>query len=139
MNSFQQALSKCNAYKLYHKDIYMPQNYIKQVDKILKRRNIFIFSKHMKEQSNKDYKHEFNLKEVDKTLRNIKQYDLFEIETQFDKITKFCIRIKFDDRDLCIAITICSNGLLVKTIWRNDVKDLHNSLDYSKYEKGGNE
>ena len=136
MNTIQQQLSKINALKLYHIDIYLPQHLIEQVLTIMQSDN-FIFSKHLRDGINRDYKHEITLQNVDKYVKLMKRHNIypFEVETQFDAITKFCIRWSDDNGyDVVLAFAPIENGVLVKTCWRNHFKDLHISLDRSKYE-----
>ena len=76
MNSIQQQLSKINALKLYHIDIYLPQHLIEQVLTIMKSDN-FIFSKHLKDGINRDYKHEITLQNVDKYVKLMKRHNTY--------------------------------------------------------------
>ena len=97
----------------------------------------FVFSKHLKDGINRDYKHEITLQNVNEYVKLMERYNIypFEVETQFDVITKFCIRWTIDNGyDVVIAFMPIENGVLVKTCWRNHFLDFHETLDTSKYE-----
>lgn len=54
----------------------------------------------------------------------------FEIETTYDKVTKYVIRISFDnERDISVVIRF--NTII--TAWINYKEDVHKTLDKSKY------
>lgn len=138
MNTIQQQLSKVNALKLYHIDIHLPQYLIEQVLTIMQSDN-FVFSKHLKDGINRDSKHEITLQNVDKYVKLMKRHNIcpFEVETQFDVITKFCIRWSDDNGyDVIIAFAPIENGVLIKTCWRCHFLDFHETLDRSRYEGG---
>ena len=144
MSNIKEQLSNINACKVYHKKVYMPKKLYNNIINLIKCNKKYIFSNHLKEGLNRDYKHKGTLQNILYDLEHLKlekNIDVFEIETQFDKISKFCIRLKYDDNsDISIALKpIGNNEILVKTIWINKNEDNHKTLDYSKYEKGGKE
>lgn len=124
--------------KLYHKEVYWEDWFNESaknlVDSELK------LSRHMNEHlDNVDDKHDVDICKLYLIVKELKKNMLvmpFEVEVDNGKVTKCVIRTKYDgERDISIVFRY---GLIV-TAYLNENVDLHNSLDYSKYEKGGNE
>ena len=126
--------------KLYHKDIYLPQDLINQ--SIYQQQNTinFVFTKHLIERiESKDHSHNLvTAEKVWNVLSKLKENPIipFEVETENhngkEKVTKYVIRDKcsmFED----IAIVIRKNRVI--TAYINDSNDKHFTLDLSKYSK----
>lgn len=119
---------------LYHKDVYMTRDMIKQCPSLycgeLEETEHFL----NRSKSFVD-KYSFDKGLLDDTIKNIQSEkpDPFEIATD-DKgnVTKCCIRVPFDDyRDLCVVFA--KNRIV--TCWFNSNSDNHITLDESKYDR----
>lgn len=112
---------------LYHKLIGFPSTLIINSDyKIL-----VTYTQHAKNEAKKDRYGDIVLPQLVK----FKKEDIIEIETSDNIIVdKVLIRIQYDEKyDICLAILL---GIgLVKTLWLNDKKDSHKTLDKNKYDK----
>ena len=112
---------------LYHRDIGFPQS----LD--LKYQYTFdlTYSKHAQEAANSDRYGEIKLPQG----VSFPKSSVVEVETEDDvTITKMVVRYNYplnDKLDLCLVI-IPQTGF-VKTVWINEAKDKHKTLDKSKY------
>ena len=70
---------------------------------------------------------------VDKRLpTHLPPYRLIEVETFGGVAVKWVVRFALDSHtDLCMALAA---GDIVKTVWVNDAKDAHATLDITKYD-----
>lgn len=140
MNEMRQQFSKCGACKLYHKQVFLPQELVKEVIEIMKQPKHFKFSNHLK-----NSKREHDLKQINEYLKIIlsgvkvgRDISIFEVETQFGEITKFCIRLNLEYADNPIFVfTPSKNEVLIKTVWYNKKNDIHKTLRVDMYEKEG--
>jgi len=122
--------------KLYHKEVYW-EDWFNEGAKNLVNSELKL-SRHMNEHlDNVDDKHDVDICKLYLIVKELKKNMFvmpFEVEVDNGKVTKCVIRTKYDDkRDISIVFRY---GLIV-TSYLNKNVDLHNSLDYSKYEKGG--
>ena len=122
--------------KLYHKEVYW-EDWFNESAKNLVNSELKL-SRHMNEHlDNVDDKHDVDICKLYLIVKELKKNMFvmpFEVEVDNGKVTKCVIRTKYDDkRDISIVFRY---GLIV-TAYLNENVDLHNSLDYSKYEKGG--
>jgi hypothetical protein len=122
--------------KLYHKEVYW-EDWFNESAKNLVNSELKL-SRHMNEHlDNVDDKHDVDICKLYLIVKELKKNMFvmpFEVEVDNGKVTKCVIRTKYDDkRDISIVFRY---GLIV-TAYLNKNVDLHNSLDYSKYEKGG--
>lgn len=110
--------------KLYHKDVYIPEQY-----KVPCWNGLLRYTRHAIEASRSD---RYGYIE----LPNKVDYNyaiLIEVETSNDVAIKQVWRTTYDDtRDLILVITNTGN---VKTVWINVRSDKHTTLDASKYER----
>ena len=111
---------------LLHSDIYLPEE-IKSLP--AKKYNV-LYSTHAIEAAKNDRYGKITLS--DKII--FSGLNIFEAEIINKELTKIVIRIAYDNtNDLCLAIAIKENGLMVKTVWLNSKNDNHKTLDTSKY------
>ncbi len=116
--------------KKYHKDVYMPEEMIKEASKLyccdLKK------SFHFYERASDKYKNEYNSALVDEIIEKIKSEKPtpIEIETEFGRVTKCVIREPCDgEKDICLVFR---KGIIV-TFWLNNKSDNHYTLDKDNY------
>ena len=144
--------------KLFHKDVFYPEEFKLVVNQMQQQFFGYKLSKHLEDhikdnETTFDRKHDYTKEEVLSRLDTIKgnPREVFEIEVSRDKkefrtdewvLTKFCIRIPFDDKnDMCVAIrpeydkssSFYRWGFLIVTIWINSNEDSHTTLDGTKY------
>lgn len=122
--------------KLYHKEVYW-EDWFNEGAKNLVNSELKL-SRHMNEHlDNVDDKHDVDICKLYLIVKELKKNMFvmpFEVEVDNGKVIKCVIRTKYDDkRDISIVFRY---GLII-TAYLNKNVDLHNSLDYSKYEKGG--
>jgi hypothetical protein len=126
--------------KLYHKDIYLPQDLIDQAIHQQQTTTNFAFTKHLIERIEcKDRSHNsVTAEKVWTVLSKLKENPIipFEVETethnQVEKVTKYVVRDKcnmFED------ISIVIRGNKVITAYINNSTDEHFTLDTTKYVK----
>ena len=126
--------------KLYHKDIYLPQDLINQAIHQQQNTTNFVFTKHLIERIEcKDRSHNsVTAEKVWNVLSKLKEKPIipFEIETENfngkEKVTKYVVR------DICNIfedISVVIRGNRVITAYINDSTDEHFTLDSSKYSK----
>ena len=144
--------------KLFHKDVYIPDEFKLTLVQMQQQFLGYKLSKHLQEhiednETTFDRKHDYTKEEVLSKVDTIKgnPREVFEVEVSRDKktyrtedwvVTKFCIRIPFNDNDdMCIAIrpdysgssSFYRYGFLIVTIWINSNEDSHTTLDTTKY------
>lgn len=139
-----------NTTKLYHEDVYMPEEFLKEALHLQTLITTYSVSRHFREQhqNENDYKHYLDFNKVASALTKLKTSPVkpFEIEiTQNDKsksfVTKYVVRVSYDStRDITIVIIPEENKdrtslshAFIKTAWLNRVDDVHKTLDASKY------
>lgn len=126
--------------RLYHIDVFMPQNLIEQ--SLLQQKTVknYIFTKHVKFKifSKNPFYKDISLNTITKILHDIKTAPIipFEIESTVirnkEKVTKYAIRTRCnDDTDIILVI----RNYVVITAYCNDSSDNHITLDKNKYEK----
>lgn len=110
---------------LYHKDVFMPKRFIKQLPKNVRKLN---YSSHATKEVNSD---RYGKVSVPSEII-FQDWEIIEIET-VDNVTtdKVVIRNQFDNRDICLAVIVKEN--LVKTFWINLRDDYHKTLNRSRY------
>ena len=131
---------KPNTTKLYHKDIYLPQDLIDQAIHQQQNTINFAFTKHLIERIEcKDRSHNsVTAEKVWTVLSKLKENPIvpFEVETeihnQVEKVTKYVVR---DRCSIFEDISIVIRGNKVITAYINDSMDEHFTLDCSKYSK----
>ena len=112
---------------LYHKLIGFPVTLL--LDTVYHR--LVSYTQHAINEAKKDRYGDIVLLKVIK----FKREDIIEVETS-DNINadKVLIRIPYNEKyDICLAILLKVS--LVKTLWLNDKKDSHKTLDKNKYDK----
>ena len=119
---------------LYHKEIHWLDSFDSQSLTLIN--SIKRLSNHVYEQieSGKP-RYDINIRQVYFIIQDINESNChpFEVEVENDKVVKCVIRVRYDDeRDISIVVR---DGFIV-TMWVNSNKDLHVSLDRSKYERG---
>ena len=119
---------------LYHKEIHWLDSFDSQSLTLIN--SIKRLSNHVYEQieSGKP-RYDINIRQVYFIIQDINESNChpFEVEVENDKVVKCVIRVRYDDeRDISIVVR---DGFIV-TMWVNSNKDLHVSLDRSKYEGG---
>jgi len=144
--------------KLFHKDVYIPEECSLTIKQMQEQFFGYKLSKHLQDhikdnETTFDRKHNYTKEEVLSKLDTIKgnPREVFEVEMSRDKkafrtkdwvLTKFCIRIPFNDNDdMCVAIrpdysgsdAFYRWGFLIVTIWINSNSDSHTTLDVTKY------
>jgi len=135
---------------LFHKDIFIPEG-IKEVCKQLQKDlTSYTYSKHFREhlenQKRENRSHLYLEDVVRECVNSLKERprQVFEVELTEEKsyswkVTKYCCRIPYDDKqDLVVAIrpvyfndTVVENKIV--TAWMNQHDDSHYTLDESKY------
>ena len=126
--------------KLYHKDIFLPQDLINQA--IYQQQNTinFIFTKHLIERIEcKARSHNsVTAEKIWDVLSKLKEKPIipFEIETENfngkEKVTKYVVR---DTCNMFEDISVVIRGNKVITAYINNSIDEHFTLDCSKYSK----
>ena len=126
--------------KLWHTEVYMPKECLVQVKKQKKMlidngytKSLHIITDRLNN-SKFDHKHDYNSKQLESAIFRMVYSDVepFEVETTNSKVTKYVIRIEFDDlRDISIVV----RGNVIITAWINYKDDKHYTLDKSKYAK----
>lgn len=124
--------------KLLHEEKFLPEFIIKKVLYIERHLNVdrMTLTQHLTEHiNNVDMKHEYTENDIRDCLKWLIKNPTkpFEVEynTATQKITKWVVRIPFDDyRDMSISI----RGYRIITAWVNDLNDNHRTLDLSKYD-----
>ncbi len=141
-------------YKLYHKDIYLPEyliSEIKKEERILTKYPI-IFSNHIQEHFKTIYCRYSDMEQrIIDIIRELTKVNVipFELETKKDykvfkdyreHINKIVVRVPFSDTiDISIVI-MPRNGYggnkctFVKTAWLNNAEDNHKTLDITRYQ-----
>ena len=139
--------------KLFHKDVFIPNEFQLTLVQMQQQFLGYRLSQHLQDhikdnETTFDRKHDYTKEEVLSKLDTIKgnPREVFEVEARKGKeewkVTKFCIRIPFDDKnDMCVAIrpdytdssTFYRFGFLIVTIWINSNEDSHTTLDTTKY------
>jgi hypothetical protein len=110
---------------LYHSELGIPENILKQLPKGLV---VLTYSRHAKDSLYNDHygiipEYEF----VDTRYAKV-----IEVEVENSKPIKVVYRVSYqDDLDVCLAVAL-ERGV-VKTSWFNNKNDLHTTLDKSKY------
>lgn len=126
--------------KLYHKDIFLPQELIEQAIEQQRTVKNYIFTKHLIERIEcKDRSHNsVTAENVWKVLDGLKKKPIapFEVETKEingkEKVAKYVVRAKMNElEDICLVV----GGNKVITAYMNNSSDNHRTLDYSRYEK----
>ena len=140
--------------KLFHKDLFMPNNTQSSCNQLQSFLTNYKFSTHFKEhldnQLIEDRKHRYLKDVVIECLDTLKDNpkEVFEVELSKDYhffgkpgwfVTKYCCRIPYDNnKDLVVAIrpiynkNVVEDNLIV-TAWINHKKDNHCTLDKTKY------
>ena len=119
--------------KLYHRNVYWKPQFDAQSLTIIK--SVERLSNHLWEHIDMHNKPRYNI-DVAKLFLIIKSIDEsnchpFEVEVESGVVTKCVIRVKYDDRN---DISIVARDGFVQTCWINDNKDLHATLNKSKYQ-----
>lgn len=133
---------KKQEYKLYHKDVYMPNEMIECALNRQKNINVkaCLMSSHLKKDhiDNVDKKHNYTAEDIEGTLNLIKARPVkpFEVGMSLDKtyMKKYAVRIKLDD-EYDISIVINAKGTKIITAWVNNREDTHKTLDPTRYEQ----
>ena len=143
--------------KLFHKDVFMPDNVDKAVASMQRRFDGYELSRHLQQHiSNKhcDRSHDYLGLILESRLATIKNnpQEPFEVELGKDwyvfgdsnwHVTKYCIRLHYtNNQDIVVSIRPHFNKEtkryewdknLVVTAWLNHNNDNHTTLDDSKY------
>lgn len=129
--------------KLYHEDVYMPEEFIKGARRLLvgDELNFTTHFKNQKGHSTSTRLHNRNFSENDvKTayayLLMDKTITPFEVEVKNNRVTKAVYRVPMGDYDISIVFRNNRGIVLVVTAWLNDANDSHKTLDKTKYVQG---
>lgn len=129
--------------KLYHINVFMPENLIEQSLNQQRTVKFYIFTKHVKFKifSKNPYFKNISFFTINKVLKSLKTSPIipFEIETEIidnkETVTKYAIRAECDkNHDIVLVI----RTKVVITAYCNNKNDNHSTLDVSKYEKKTN-
>lgn len=141
-------------YKLYHKDIYLPEYLISEIkmeERILTKYPI-IFSSHVQEHFKTIYCRYSDMEQrIIDIIQELTKVNVipFELETKKDykifkdyreHINKIVIRVPFSETiDISIVIMPRKSYdnikcTFVKTVWLNSAKDNHGTLDVTRYQ-----
>lgn len=143
MNEMRQQLSKCGAYKLYHTDVYMPQELIDKVMKKMKQQRSFKFSKHLKYGQKK-----YALKDINKMVSKVKEYTPETIATQFGEVSEVTFVVWSNDGDEhydhynrhTLKFVLKNNNLVVSDyrtkLFGDDYNAIDKEVNKDMYEKG---
>lgn len=131
--------------KLYHKDVYMPEELLAQAKQLIRTVDAtspYSISRHVYESltgKTEGWSHQLNYVPFVRAFNNIKKdidLDIFEIETTNDVVTKCVARTSYSHiYDISFVVR---SGIIV-TAWKNRKGDAHYTLDISKYEKDTDE
>ena len=134
--------------KLFHSEVFVPEFAFEDVRNIQKNIQTIELSKHFEEQhvDTFDKKHCLEKAKIMSALvsLNKNQVDPFEIELSKDyykfgpgwHVTKFVVRVPYDayrDVTFVVATRTDSTHAFIRTAWLNDKRDIHLTLDKSKY------
>lgn len=126
--------------ELYHKDVYMPENFISQAK--IHQRSIkkICFSYHLRQHiSNPDLKHKISQDKLISCIKNLVLNPIkpFEIEVQENNLIKYVVRLPYNDYQDVSIVILCRNMHndypLIKTAWLNHKFDNHYTLNKNKY------
>ena len=118
------------AFRRYHRNIFWEARF----DAFFESHNIkkIILTNHVKENQYKEEKRIYDLKII--TLDFLKKGCIFEVDTKDDKIVKIVVRNKYKEgNDICTALAVNSNNLIVKTCYLNKQDDDHYTLNSKNY------
>ena len=118
---------------LYHKDVYLPQSFVKQCPNLYCG-NLETSSHFFSRNKGLTEKYVFDKDRFDEIIEEIKDTHPapFEVEAIDGHVTKCCVRMNYDDyRDICIVFRKDK----IITFWFNGVNDNHLTLDESKYNR----
>lgn len=103
--------------KLYHSEVYLPESILVKVYEEQNRNHNYNISYHfLNDHKVQDFKHRIDTNKLLKLANSIKNVKPFEVEITDNKVTKYCVRLSYDnDRD--IAIVIRNNKIV--TAWLN--------------------
>ena len=116
--------------KKYHRNIFWESIF----DAFFEKHNIkeIIFSKHVKENQFKEAKRIYDINDI--TLDFLKKGVIFETETKEEKIIKIVVRNKYKEKnDICTALAVDDDVLIVKTCYLNKQDDMHYTLNPKNY------
>lgn len=130
--------------KLYHKDIYLPNNLFspaKQLIKSVDTGSAYAISGHVYDSltgRGNGWSHQLDYVPFVRAFNQIKNevdLDIFEIETRNGVVSKCVARTTYDpDTDISFVIR---HGKII-TAWLNMKEDQHYTLDWEKYEQDPN-
>lgn len=109
--------------KVYHADIYMPEQvYMQAALALCETGGKYLLNAHAQERV------------VEKSIalpESIPIHKCTIVEVTGNPMRKYLIRFPFGGRDVVMSLTKVGRVL---TIWNNDLTDRHSTLDHSKYE-----
>jgi hypothetical protein len=117
---------------LYHKQLKWYNSFDFEIKQILKLNNPYKLSYHAITQCNDEWRRQYDISTIDNI--DVLNGDVFEVEITSGKISKFCIRCKYNNKyDITLVIIPKNDCLFIKTLWLNKFKDNHKTLLYNKY------
>lgn len=117
---------------LYHKDVFMPEQFLKALPNKEMR---IVYSQHAIGQA--DAKYEIDAEDLPVVV-NPSKVTIVEVETDGQgKPFKFVLHLPFSHtHDICIPVIIMGTvTLFAKTVWLNKNNDKHSTLRVSQYAK----
>lgn len=125
--------------RLYHKKVFWHKTFDVIAKKLFNKNYSLHLFEHLLYSTDK---HNMTMREldriIDELIDNNRSYFLYEVETKGkDDITKCVLRTSYDlDKDISIVFAVSKDGKnIVKTAWLNNKRDIHTTLDKSKYYK----
>ena len=122
-----------------HEKVWMPQSVKKQAMRLQRKLSKKYFTQHLYEHlTNKDSKHDYTLQDIKNVVYKISKnpispFEVGIVEDEFGKflVKKYCVRTNLNKQN-DISIVLSNKGRII-TAWINDVRDIHYTLDRSKY------
>lgn len=142
-----------NKTKLYHEELYMPEEGLKSALQAQKEIRVIKFSYHFTKQhlDTTDYKHHLDKAKILLAISKmsssspVKPFEIEMTQGSDDKwyLTKYVVRVPYDySRDCSIVVLVAFDSktnkqdfanAFIKTVWLNSKEDTHKTLDLSKY------
>jgi hypothetical protein len=114
--------------KLYHREVFAPE---KLFGKLHGRALVLEFSSHARQACRND-RYGFI---IPPTHLVVNQQDIIEVEENDGQVEKVVIRLPYSrNNQFDLVLAVKPDGF-VKTVWLNERKDAHKTLDVSRYQR----
>ncbi|RAX52445.1 hypothetical protein CCY99_07285 [Helicobacter sp. 16-1353] len=122
---------------IYNKSLYFPSELQEMTNKILSYDKKIICTKHALDMQNREQTIKrigaINIQEFI-TLDSLRSGEVVECYISKGELTKFVIRIAYDDKySICAVVVPSINCNLIVTFYLNDFDDTHRTLGVEKY------